>query len=221
MKRLVFGIIAAAVLVPMPRTAMAQSKTVSSEMKTATGTIEAVEAATRTISIKKSDGTYTTIVAGPDITRFAEVKVGQKVNVRYYENVIVRVKQPGEPDTDTKAMATTGSEQAMPGGTKAKQRTITATITAIDPNVPSVTFTGPNGWKVQLQGAGQGSSLQGEGRRQGRLRLDRSNDGVARARHVGAWVAAGAVRRVDRPGPSFSSAGTDGCGPPQPLLVFR
>ena len=147
MKKLVLGIIAAAVLVPMARTAMAQSKTVSSEMKTATGTIEAVEAQTRTITIKKSDGTYTTIVAGPDITRFAEVKVGQKVNVRYYENVIVRVKKPGEPDTDTKAAATTGSEQAMPGGTKAKQRTITATITAIDPNVPSVTFTGPNGWK--------------------------------------------------------------------------
>jgi len=147
MKRLVFGIIAAAVLAPMPRTAMAQSKTVSSEMKTATGTIEAVEAQTRTITIKKSDGTYTTIVAGPDISRFAEVKVGQTVNVRYYENVIVRVKKPGEPDTDTKTAATTGSEQAMPGGTKAKQRTITATITAIDPSVPSVTFTGPNGWK--------------------------------------------------------------------------
>ena len=147
MKRLVVGIIAAAVLVPMARTAMAQSKTVSSEMKTATGTIEAVEAQTRTITIKKSDGTYTTIVAGPDISRFAEVKVGQTVNVRYYENVIVRVKKPGEPDTDTKAAATTGSEQAMPGGTKAKQRTITATITAIDPSVPSVTFTGPNGWK--------------------------------------------------------------------------
>ena len=147
MKKLVLGIIAAAVLVPMARTAMAQSKTVSSEMKTATGTIEAVEAQTRTITIKKSDGTYATIVAGPDISRFAEVKVGQTVNVRYYENVIVRVKRPGEPDTDTKTAATTGSEQAMPGGTKAKQRTITATITAIDPAVPSVTFTGPNGWK--------------------------------------------------------------------------
>ena len=147
MKKLVLGIIAAAVLVPMARTAMAQSKTVSSEVKTATGTIEAVEAQTRTITIKKSDGTYATIVAGPDISRFAEVKVGQTVNVRYYENVIVRVKRPGEPDTDTKTAATTGSEQAMPGGTKAKQRTITATITAIDPAVPSVTFTGPNGWK--------------------------------------------------------------------------
>ena len=35
----------------------------------------------------------------------------------------------------------------MPGGTRATQRTITATITAIDPNIPSITFTGPNGWK--------------------------------------------------------------------------
>ena len=42
---------------------------------------------------------------------------------------------------------TTGSEQAMPGGTKAKQRTITATIAAIDMTTPSITFTGPNGWK--------------------------------------------------------------------------
>jgi hypothetical protein len=147
MKRLVVGIIAAAVLVPMARTAMAQSKTVRSEMKTETGIIEAVEAQSRTITIKKPDGTFATIIAGPDISRFSEVKVGQTVNVRYYENVIVMVKRPGEPDTDTKAKATTGSEQVLPGGTKATQRTITATITAIDPNMPSITFTGPNGWK--------------------------------------------------------------------------
>ena len=31
--------------------------------------------------------------------------------------------------------------------TASKQRTITATIAAIDPAVPSVTFTGPNNWK--------------------------------------------------------------------------
>ena len=147
MKRLVIGIITAAVLVPMAHTAMAQSKTVKSEMRTETGTVEAVEAQSRTVTVKKSDGTFVTIVAGPDITRFAEVKVGQKINVRYYENVIVLVKKPGEPDTDTKAKATTGSEQVMPGGTKATQRTITATITAIDPTMPSITFTGPNGWK--------------------------------------------------------------------------
>ena len=42
--------------------------------------------------------------------------------------------------------STTGSGQALPGGTTAKQRTITAVITAIDPAVPSISFKGSNGW---------------------------------------------------------------------------
>jgi hypothetical protein len=147
MKRFLVGLVAAAGLVSMAHTVMAQSKTVRSEMRTETGTIEAIEASSRTLTLKKSDGTFVTTVAGPDIKRFDELKVGDKVNARYYENLVVRLKQPGEPDVDTGVKATTGSEQALPGGTKAKQRTITATITAIDPNMPSVTFTGPNGWK--------------------------------------------------------------------------
>jgi len=147
MKRVIAGLIAAAALGPMAGMAMAQSKTVSSEVKTETGTIAAIEAQTRSVTIQKADGTYVTVVAGPDISRFGELKVGQKVNARYYENVVVRVKAPGEPDTNTMTKGTTGSEQAMPGGTKARQRTITATITAIDPATPSITFTGPQGWK--------------------------------------------------------------------------
>ena len=88
-----------------------------------------------------------TTVAGPDITRFAELKLGDTVNVRYYDNVVIRVKQPGESEVISGARGTTGSEQVLPGGTRAKQVTITATITAIDPTTPSITFTGPNGWK--------------------------------------------------------------------------
>ena len=116
-------------------------------MRTETGTIEAIEAASRTITIKKPDGTFVTTIAGPDIKRFPELKIGDTVSARYYENVIVRVKAPGEPDVVSSAKGTTGSEQVLPGGTKAKQLTITATITAIDQTTPSITFTGPNGWK--------------------------------------------------------------------------
>jgi hypothetical protein len=87
------------------------------------------------------------IAAGPDIKRFEEVKVGDKVNARYYENVVVRLKQPGEGEVDSRVAATTGSDQVLPGGTKARQVTITATIAAIDMKTPSVTFTGPNGWQ--------------------------------------------------------------------------
>jgi hypothetical protein len=147
MKRFFVGIIAAAVLVPMARTAMAQSRTVRSEMRTETATVEAIEASTRTVTLKRPDGTFVTTVAGPEIKRFAEVKVGDKVNARYYENVVLRLKRPGEPEVDSTTKATTPSEQVLPGGTKARQRTITATISGIDMNVPSITFTGPNGWK--------------------------------------------------------------------------
>jgi hypothetical protein len=147
MKRLVVGIIAVAVLVWTASLAMGQAKSVTTEMRVETGIVEAVEAATRTVTIKKADGSYVTTVAGPDIKRFDEVKVGDKITARYYENLVIRVKQPGEPDTDTTAKGTTGSGQALPGGTKARQRTITATITDIDMAAPTVTFTGPNGWK--------------------------------------------------------------------------
>jgi len=139
--------IAAAVLVTMAGTAMAQTKTVASEMRTETATVEAIEAATRTVTLKKADGTFVQIVARPDIKRFEEVKVGDTVNVKYYENVVIRLKKPGEPDVMSGGKSTTGSEQTLPGGTRARQVTITATITAIDPSTPSVTFTGPNGWK--------------------------------------------------------------------------
>jgi hypothetical protein len=147
MKRFTVGIIAAAVLLTMARPAMSQSKTVSSQMRTETGVVEAIDATTRAVTIKKADGTFVTTVAGPDVKRFAEVKVGDKVTARYYENVVIRVKVPGESETISGTRGTTGSEQVLPGGTKAKQMTITATITAIDTAAPSITFTGPNGWK--------------------------------------------------------------------------
>src|SRR4029453_8014815 len=85
------------------------------------------------------------LVAGPDIKRFAELKVGDKVNARYYETTVVRLKRPGEAAGERQSKAATPSEQVLPGGTKARQRTITATITGIDMSFPSITFTGPSG----------------------------------------------------------------------------
>lgn len=147
MKRLVAGIIAAAVLLSMPRTTTAQTKTFTSEMKVESGTVEAIEAQSRTVTLKKPDGTFVTVVAGPEVKRFAELKVGDKVTARFYENLVLRMKQPGEADVNSAARGVTPAVQDLPGATKAKQRTITATITNIDMKTPSITFTGPSGWK--------------------------------------------------------------------------
>src|SRR6478672_3813127 len=120
MKPFVAGTIAVLGLMAMPGMTMAQSKTVTSEMKVETGTVEALDPATRAVTLKKADGTFVTTVAGPDIKRFEEVKVGDKITERYYENIVVRVKQPGEPDVVTATRGTTGSAQDLPGGTRAR-----------------------------------------------------------------------------------------------------
>jgi hypothetical protein len=147
MKGIVAGLIAAAALLSAPRLAMAQSKEVTSEIRTETGIVEAIEAQSRSVTIRKPDGTVVTTVAGPNVKGFDAIKVGDKVKAQYYENLVVRVKAPGEPDVDTDVKDATPSGQALPGGTKARQRTLTCTITAVDMSTPTITFTSANGWK--------------------------------------------------------------------------
>jgi len=80
------------------------------------------------------------------VQRFSSIKVGDTLTARYYENLVIRKKQPGEPDVDTSGEGVTKGGIDKPARTAAKQRTITATITALDPKVPSITLSGPNKW---------------------------------------------------------------------------
>ncbi len=99
------------------------------------------------MTLKLADGTYETIVAPASVERFDAIKVGDVLTARYYDNIVLRVKKPGEKDVDTSNAALTKTPGAVPGATAAKQRTITATITAIDMKIPSITLVGPNNWK--------------------------------------------------------------------------
>jgi Cu/Ag efflux protein CusF len=146
MKRFAAALIAAALLTPLAATAGAQTKTLPGEMKSITATVEAIEASTRTVTLKGPQGNYVDVVAPPEMTKFSNIKVGDKVTARYYENIVLRVQKPGEKPVDTDATSVTKGTGSKPGATASMQRTITATITAIDMNVPSITFSGPNNW---------------------------------------------------------------------------
>jgi hypothetical protein len=135
------------VLATMAPVARAQvSKTVQGETKTVTASVEAIERGRREVTVKKPDGKYEVFYIPTDVKRFDSLKVGDKVTARYYETLVLRLKAPGEKDVDTANAAVTPSAGSRPAGTAAAQQTITATITDIDPNVPSITFTGPRGW---------------------------------------------------------------------------
>ena len=129
--------------------AAAQSKTITGEMKTVTVTVEAIEQASREMTVKKPDGTYDRLYVPESFKRFDSLKIGDKITTKYYENVVLRLKPAGEKDVDDASAGVVKAEGTA--GTVARQRTITATITQLDPTVPSITFTGPNGWKYSTR----------------------------------------------------------------------
>jgi hypothetical protein len=122
------------------------SKTLTGEVSNVTATVEAIDQSRREVTLKKEDGTYEVLRVPDNVKRFESLKVGDTLKIRYYENIVLRLKEPGEPDVNTTVKSTTPAAGGEPAGTKAAQRTITATITAIDPKVPSITFTGPKNW---------------------------------------------------------------------------
>src|SRR4051812_18087216 len=126
--------------------ASAQTKTLTGEQKTVTASVEAIEKATREVTVKKPDGTYDVFYFPETIRRFDTLKVGDKITAKYYENLVLRVKAQGEKDVDSASGGTVRAD-GKAAATASHQRTITATIAAIDQAVPSITFTGPNGWK--------------------------------------------------------------------------
>src|SRR5262245_2414074 len=142
-------VIAAALL--SPSIAAAQIKTIPGESHTVTATVEAMEKSTRMLTLKTPDGKLTTITVPADVKRYDGLKVGDTITAKYYDNVVLRKKAPGEKDVDTLTGAVSPSPGAKPTGTASVQRAITATITAIDPNVPSISLSGPNNWKYSTK----------------------------------------------------------------------
>jgi hypothetical protein len=126
--------------------AVAQSRTIEGDSISVTVTIEAIEQSTRTLTVKDDKGIYETIQAPPEMKRFSELKVGDKITARYYDNVVVRLKKPGESTVDVDSAALTRGTGTAAAGTAAAQRTITVTVTAMDPKANSVTVKGPNNY---------------------------------------------------------------------------
>jgi len=137
-------IVLAAAALTLTVSLAAQSKTVTGKEVTATATIEGIEQGSRQLYVKKADGTNDVVYVPQEIKRFDSLKVGQKITVRYYENIVLRMAAPGAAPIDSSSSSVTPATGTA--GTAARQQTVTATISAIDPKLPSVSFTGPRGW---------------------------------------------------------------------------
>ncbi len=139
----------AASFVSAAASAGAQTKTVTGKTQRLTASVEAIDSTNREVTIKKPDGTYDQWYIPANVKRFDTLKVGDKVTATYYENIVLQLKAPGDKSVDKASGGVARAES--PAGTVSHQRTITATITAIDMNAPSITFSGPNNWKYSTR----------------------------------------------------------------------
>ena len=147
MKRSILALPSLLLALALASGAQAQVKELPGESLTVSGTVEAIDHTNRALTLKNETGELVTLDVSAEVKRFPEIKVGDKITARYYDNVTVRLKKPDEPSVNTESAAATPGKGAKPAATVATQRTMTAVIEAIDPSVPSISFKGPQGWK--------------------------------------------------------------------------
>ena len=123
------------------------TRTLPTQTVNLTGTVETIDHDKRVVNIKTPDGKFQTIDVPAAATRFDELKVGDKVSITYNNTVSARLKPPGEAPVNTATGTSTAGQGERPGGTASQERTMTVTISAIDKNAQSISFSGANGWK--------------------------------------------------------------------------
>src|SRR5215831_13428718 len=85
---------------------------------TSTATIQAIDTTDRTVTLRDEKGNEDTYKVGPEVERFNELKVGDKLKMTYYESVVLQIRKAGEKpgETATDAALTRG-EGPLPAGT--------------------------------------------------------------------------------------------------------
>src|SRR3954471_17403424 len=134
-----------AVLISVPSVSMAQTPYAESQV-TFQGTVEAIDHANRTVSIRGDQGNLVALDAPPTARRFNEIKVGEHITATYSDRISVRLKPASEPSVDRVIEPqTTSTVGTAPGGTESRQRVSTVTITGWTPADKTVNFRDVHG----------------------------------------------------------------------------
>jgi hypothetical protein len=152
--------IAAAVQVlplALPQAAIAQANPVlsniipESEAVTLQAKITAIDPTNRWVTLAGASGHQVTIVAGPNV-RLEMLKVGDRVNAKYYRSVGFVVSGPtggnGVPVSEDSIAQIIARPAQAPGGVGVKLTKISGTVVGIDMAAHSVDLVNPSGGGV-------------------------------------------------------------------------
>ena len=117
----------------------------SSLIKT-TATVTAINAAKREVTIQGDQGPVTVSVS-PDVKNFANLKVGDRVNISYYRGVGAQIVKGKKKVTDpaVSTFASGNSPGMRPAGVAGASATVTAKIQDVNLPTNTVAFTTSDG----------------------------------------------------------------------------
>ncbi len=108
-------------------------------------TITAIDAATRAVTLKGPQGREVTLTAGEQVKNFAQLKVGDLVNIEYVEALTIELKKGSTAPIAMTAKA--GAAGAKPGerpaGMGGRQVTIVAEVVDLNAQTQVMTLKGP------------------------------------------------------------------------------
>ena len=108
--------------------------------------VDAVDPATRLVTLTGPKGNTVTVKAGPEVRNFDQIHVGDVLTLRYLESIAVFVRKPGDPPSATESQTVqVAAKGQKPHATIVETKEVTATVEAIDHAKRTVTLKGPEG----------------------------------------------------------------------------
>jgi len=108
-----------------------------------TATVVAIDPNERVVMLKDDKGDTNAVVVPPDVKMFSSLKVGDKIDVDYYQGLALSLlppgTKPGRAASQTRSTSGPGSAQV------GSDLTVSAEIISVDPSQDTVTFKGPHG----------------------------------------------------------------------------
>jgi len=120
-------------------TATGQTKT---QLVHVVATVKGISRADRTVILKKDDGEETAVHAPDAMKGFDTLKVGDKVDVDYYESLAISMAPTGSKPSMSERK---GAAVDVGGGIRGRELKVSAEVVSVDPGANTVTFKGPKG----------------------------------------------------------------------------
>jgi hypothetical protein len=140
------SILAAALAVALPALAADPPRTLGgADVTTVSSTVEAIDHATREVTLKGKDGKTVTFIVGPEVKNLPQVRKGDTVTMDYVQAVALTLKKTDNKTRDRTVtdISQTAAPGQMPAAIAGKHVKVVASVESMDAKTGIVILRGP------------------------------------------------------------------------------